>query len=210
MREKGQSLVEMAIISPILILMLLGVFEVGAAIRTYMAVLNANREAARFAARGLYTDDQAYAHFVAVLSPDVPTDESNTTVYIRRFFVDTGIPMDASDDVYTSSLRVWGSLHPANSTVEEIAEAASELGNEVNVVLYNREVAAACASGLEPMRCTALMAFDFDMAPVDWHKEQFVYVEAHYNHEQVINFFGHYTTPLYTQTMMRIVDPRGY
>jgi hypothetical protein len=55
-RKSGQSLVEMAIIAPLLLLMFIGVLEVGWALRGYMIILNASREAARFAARGRYID----------------------------------------------------------------------------------------------------------------------------------------------------------
>lgn len=54
--RRGQSLVEMAIALPVLVIMLLGVFEVGRALRTYMIVANASREAARFAAKPTNTD----------------------------------------------------------------------------------------------------------------------------------------------------------
>lgn len=56
MKQQGQSLVEMAIIAPILIFMLLGVFEVGWALRGYLILTNANREAARYAVRQNYLD----------------------------------------------------------------------------------------------------------------------------------------------------------
>jgi hypothetical protein len=52
----GQSLVEFAVILPILLLMMIGVFEVGWALRGYLTLVNANREAARFASRGVYLD----------------------------------------------------------------------------------------------------------------------------------------------------------
>ena len=54
--KKGQSLVEVAIFAPLLIFILMGVFEVGYAIRNYMIILNASREGARFAARPQYLD----------------------------------------------------------------------------------------------------------------------------------------------------------
>ena len=56
-RETNQELeinpgeVEMAIISPLLFLLFIGVLEVGWAIRGYIVLLNADREATRFAAR---------------------------------------------------------------------------------------------------------------------------------------------------------------
>ena len=52
----GQSMVEMAIALPILLIMLIGVFEVGWALRGYLTLANVNREATRFAARGIYLD----------------------------------------------------------------------------------------------------------------------------------------------------------
>jgi hypothetical protein len=55
-KENGQSLIEIAIILPILILLLLGVAEVGMGLRNYLILVNANRESARFAARGRFSD----------------------------------------------------------------------------------------------------------------------------------------------------------
>lgn len=49
--ERGQSLVEMAIITPLLLMMLLGLFEVGYVLRNYLIVVNTAREAARFATK---------------------------------------------------------------------------------------------------------------------------------------------------------------
>lgn len=54
--RKGQALVETAIITPLLIFILIGVFEVGYALRGYLVLVNATREAARFAVRPGYTD----------------------------------------------------------------------------------------------------------------------------------------------------------
>ncbi|MBN1487676.1 MAG: pilus assembly protein [Anaerolineae bacterium] len=54
-KEKGQSVVEFAMVVPLLILLMLGIAEVGYAFYSYMVLANANREAVRFAARGRYT-----------------------------------------------------------------------------------------------------------------------------------------------------------
>jgi hypothetical protein len=55
-RTEGQSLVEMAIMMPILLVMFAGLIEVGVALRNYLIVVNANREGTRFAARGRWFD----------------------------------------------------------------------------------------------------------------------------------------------------------
>lgn len=54
--NKGQALVESAIIFPILVFLLIGVLEVGWIIRAYLVLTNASREAARFAVRQNYLD----------------------------------------------------------------------------------------------------------------------------------------------------------
>lgn len=208
-QEKGQSLVEMALITPVLIIMFIGVFEVGFAIRAYMTVLNANREAARFVARSLYTDDEAYRHFNDVVSPTVLSDVSNTTVYIRRFEMVIGNPFSADDNVYTDTLRVYGSLHPSSTNVPNLAAEVIGLSNVVNTNQYTRELVIACNDPLMAFRCDALTNYDFQAAPVDWYQEEFVYVEAYHDHDQIIGLFGQLKIPLYTQTMMRISSSRG-
>ncbi len=71
--NKGQGLVEFALIAPILIFFLLGVFEVGWAIRGYLILINATREAARFAAKpGYLVNPMAtYEHMQTSLSNQI-------------------------------------------------------------------------------------------------------------------------------------------
>jgi Flp pilus assembly protein TadG len=52
LRRKGQALVETALVAPILLLLILGVSELGSALTDYSAVTTASREGARLAARG--------------------------------------------------------------------------------------------------------------------------------------------------------------
>ena len=55
--RKGQSLVEMAIITPLLLFLLFGVIEVGVQIRRYLVLTNSTREMGRYLARtGTYLD----------------------------------------------------------------------------------------------------------------------------------------------------------
>jgi hypothetical protein len=106
-RANGQSLVEMAIIAPLLILLFIGVLEVGYAIRSYVVLVNADREATRFAARGLYLDysqtDRDAVGYSSVLSHtldslaqqlpfDVTSDNKNGTLIVSHYVVDTGKP----------------------------------------------------------------------------------------------------------------------
>lgn len=59
--QKGQSLVEMALITPILLILFIGVFEVGWVLRGFIVLSNANREATRFAAKGTYLNFRDFA-----------------------------------------------------------------------------------------------------------------------------------------------------
>jgi hypothetical protein len=125
---RGQSLVETAIVAPILILMLLGVFEVGWALRGYLIVANATREAARFAARGRYIDfnlpqDEVEAGYRTVITHTLdalgynfanpqaleegdatvgmmlsPPGEANSAIIISHFLIDTQQPCNPADD----------------------------------------------------------------------------------------------------------------
>jgi hypothetical protein len=57
-RNEGQSLVEVAMTLPLLLLMFVGLIEIGAALRDYLIVVNANREGTRFAARGYWFESE--------------------------------------------------------------------------------------------------------------------------------------------------------
>jgi len=62
--ERGASTVEFALLLPVLVLLLFGIFEFGLAYNSYLAVTHAAREGARMAAVGAYNEgtirDTAY------------------------------------------------------------------------------------------------------------------------------------------------------
>ena len=108
-REKGQSLVEMALAAPILIFLLIGVFEVGWAIRSYVVLVNVNREITRFAVRPGYLDFSDESTVAASYGKvrswvdtsltgqlDMNFDETdgNATLIISHLVADTGMPCD--------------------------------------------------------------------------------------------------------------------
>lgn len=119
-QAQGQSLVETAIIAPILIFMLIGVFEVGWALRGYLVLANVSREATRFSVRSGYmnfsdwppsglTTAQQQAWFAQnvgynsvigqmlnSLSGQVDTtgDAITPAMIVSHFAIDTGWPCD--------------------------------------------------------------------------------------------------------------------
>jgi hypothetical protein len=119
-KEKGQGLVEMAIVTPILIFMLLGVFEVGWALRGYLVLTNVNREITRFAIRPNYLSytvknnnpptatfpitpayvsvgyNQVLSYTYETLSNQLPmifsSGVTSSTMIISHMVIDTGLP----------------------------------------------------------------------------------------------------------------------
>ena len=104
--QHGQSLVEMAIITPILIIMFIGVFEVGWALRGYLVLANTNRETVRYAVKNGVLDystkdptavgyDKVLSHTIDSLAGQLPLEfgaDANTTLIISHFVIDTGFP----------------------------------------------------------------------------------------------------------------------
>ena len=64
-KSRGQSVVEIAIVLPVLLVLLFGLVEVGFGLRNYLLVVNANREAGRFAARAQFTDEEIAERLLA-------------------------------------------------------------------------------------------------------------------------------------------------
>jgi hypothetical protein len=86
--QKGQALVETAIIAPVLIFLMIGVFEVGWALRSYLVLTNANREAARFAVRQDYLNfesdaigyERVWTHTVESISGQIPFSDNGDMI----------------------------------------------------------------------------------------------------------------------------------
>jgi hypothetical protein len=106
---KGQSLVETALIAPIIIFFLIGVFEVGNAVRSYLVLVNVNREITRFAIRPGYLDfstrdqiDQGYQRvrdwvdvsLAGQLDLDFADAGGNASLIVSHVVVDTALPCE--------------------------------------------------------------------------------------------------------------------
>jgi len=134
--EGGQGLLELAVILPVLLILLMGLVEVGFALRDYLIVVNACREGCRFAARGRFEDQHVGARVVSAggvvrrgsPATDVPflrtygTDE-NTGIIVSH------IVMDADGAVPTYTTWVSGVLPSGDGEVRLI------LGDDTKVSL---------------------------------------------------------------------------
>ncbi len=95
-RERGQALVEMALVIPVLLLLLVGICEFGRILGAYMVINNLAREGARYGVVGhndLEIENQ-------ILSERTWLDEERIVVYINPAFVDRrkGEPLDIQVD----------------------------------------------------------------------------------------------------------------
>lgn len=108
---RGQGLVETAVIAPIIIFMMIGAFEVGWALRSYLVLVNVNREIARFAVRPNYLDfsikdpltvgyDDILTHTYTTMSGQLPLDfQTNSNLMISHVVIDTAYPCDPDEDI---------------------------------------------------------------------------------------------------------------
>lgn len=111
--DKGQSLVETALFFPILILVIIGVVEVGYLLHDYLAVANAAREGARYAATvGTESSDNATITSIittTMTSKGLDVNTTNTSIYLVRGGTTITGSIDYWDEVWTygGQREVW-------------------------------------------------------------------------------------------------------
>ncbi|MEN6328545.1 MAG: TadE family protein [Syntrophomonas sp.] len=82
--QHGQALVEMALVLPLLLLLLFGIFEFGRIMGSYMLISNLSREGARYGVVG-HDDTQIQA---LILSRRTWLDEAQLSVVVSPPYVD--------------------------------------------------------------------------------------------------------------------------
>lgn len=105
-KSRGQSLVEFAMVLPVLVIMIFGIIDFGMGLRSYIALTNATREGARFAAVG--NDAGAF--------PADCDGSSNTTIIGRVCTAANGLNLDNIDSV---SVSYPSGVGPGNSVIVE-------------------------------------------------------------------------------------------
>jgi hypothetical protein len=224
----------MALITPLLLLMFIGVVEVGWAIRGYIVLVNADREATRFAARGAYLDfsqteradigyDYVAAHALSSISDqldfDVLSEDPNATLIISHYLVDSGKPCaDPPCAASVSDCSTPAQREPDYADDDVIQHPGME-GYEHFSALYGipRE------SQINPDELVAELkeqndAFNCPLNLTDesvpWVPNSVIAVEAWYNQPQLLGvpLVSNYLTdpiPMYAHTVMRIHSGRG-
>lgn len=220
--ERGQALVEMAIITPVLIFLLVGVFEVGWALRNYMILANTSREAARFASRPDYLDltaydlgfNKVYTHALASASNQLYTDQ--LTLILSVISIDSQWVCDynnlsacdcatAVTNPYSPTIIIhpgmisythWMTTFPATSTLTTRLDF-EQLTTDLAASNRRLNCELTVKSG-----GTAIL-----------RKNELVTAEIYYTHFQLFGFpiwSNPYTDPftMYGHTTMRILDAR--
>jgi hypothetical protein len=185
--EDGQGLVELTLAIPVLIIMFFGLVELGAALRSQLVLVNANREAGRFASRGVFTDEQIAHRALVAVSGQLPVEvtgtDPNTQLIITRFH----IPADKSRDAtYDKPIYITGTLGHASRIDPDVYKLALKQHNDD----FNDELVA-------------------DQKDAQRTMNDLVVVEMFYHHSQllnapVINWIFPEPLPLYSWTTMRI------
>jgi Flp pilus assembly protein TadG len=103
--QRGQSIVELALLLPILLLLFIGIFEFGRVMNAYLVVNNASREGARNAALGGTTlqsvqhIEDAFSGFdtdrvaVAITPDDASRDRGETVFVTVSYDIDLVTPI---------------------------------------------------------------------------------------------------------------------
>jgi hypothetical protein len=130
--EWGQGLLELAVILPVLLILLMGLVEIGYALRDYLILVNACREGCRFAARGRFSDQDVGARVVSASGvvrlggSDVPflrthETDKNTGIIVSHIY------MDSAGDVPTYTTSYTGVLPSGAGGVRGILAEDSQI-----------------------------------------------------------------------------------
>lgn len=88
---RGQALVEFALVLPLVILLLMAIFEFGSIFHSYLVITNASRDGARIGIVGEYTDEedlkQKVKDMCAALDQSEITVDVNSDSVLRRMQV---------------------------------------------------------------------------------------------------------------------------
>ena len=208
--KRGQGLVEFAIMLPILLLLLIGLAELGLALRNYLVVVNADREGCRFAARGRYADEHVIERvisaggFVRIEEDDVAYlrthgTEPNTGVIV------THIVLDTEGDVISHTMTISGVvLAEGGTSMREIQPSGTVIS--LTHVLENQGTAT------DDINATRVAAGYEEM------NNHIVVVEVFFVHHPLWgNMLNHLSFgavpgdpwPMYAMTEMRVVTDRG-
>ena len=224
----------MALIFPVLLMFFVGLIEVGWALHSYLVMANANREGARFAARGQDIFDEGditnqviaervWASLseqveVAVTGDDPPQlviEGGDLTIFVHRFYIATEVPGNPADDIISIN---DGDTASNCSAAFALAPESYRLGAETNRLgeAQNSKIDLllhCIALAEENDEFNAQLDELYPGENIPYSVNEVVVVETIYQHELALKvpFFTVFVPdpiPLYISTQMRVVAGR--
>jgi len=184
-------MLEFALVLPILLTLFLALIELALTLRAQLVLTNANREAARYASYGAFTDEQVAERAVVSFAKQLPValsgPDANTGIIITRFHIPSGDAEPTYDTPY-----ITGTLTYTNHQ-GQVVETPSQFEPDS----YTQEMKTQNAGFFTT--------------------NDIVVVETYYHHYQVLNapivkWVFEWVIPepivLYSHTVMRISRPR--
>lgn len=200
--DRGQGMLEMVLILPVLLILMVGVAEIGFGLRNYLLVVNADRESARFGARGRYSDTRIAERVVSAGGvvnrggtevPFLRTEgtEPNTGIII------THVKMDTAGDVVSHTVQSAGVIPDQAGGVRSIGDTDSRISfGDI------RDHHGSATANINATREAAMYE------PIDNHV---LAVEVFFAHQPLM--LGFFTPvrdiwPMYARTVMRVTRGR--
>ncbi len=121
-KEGGQSLVEFALVLPFLMMLFLGIAELGSALYDYLTFTAANREGARLASRGRFDDEAVMERIVSSGDGNVELhttgSDANFGIIITHFYTNESGAIDPLETTraFSGTVYVDGTAVPLNSS----------------------------------------------------------------------------------------------
>jgi len=216
--ERGQAMAETAVIAPVLLLMFLGVIEVGFLVKDYMVILNVSREGARFASKPVYAiaDNTSFLQTVDHIEDAMsPLEFEKSAAIATVIEVNTDYPCDPAlrsesveqadghidywpncdcDLAATSPYTPW----LITSAVYSISNLSMATDSNIDVPLLSQQMAA----DNERINCVAVKTAK-NAEPSQIH--QMVIIEIFYLHKFI---FWPVPYLIHTSTAMRMYQSR--
>lgn len=210
-KNRGQNFVEMALILPVLIILLMGMIEVGFLLHTTYIVATATREGTRYGSRGLHISQQEIADIVKEnmstgIHVQLDGTDANTRIWVTQVDIDDNamsakpwIDPDNLPTVVTSPFqKSFGDLD-APSRVCTASPCASGTIDVTDIIQENIDFSADSA------RCN-----DAEHGC----RNDIVIVEVYYDHDLImatpfVDFFLEVPVRINQQGIMRIMVARN-
>jgi hypothetical protein len=198
-RSRGQSIVEFALMAPILLIILSGLFEFGFIFTNYLSVLDAVRNSARYISNGIYNnlDDGkdcasteyfyrlAACEAMAELADEQPTISLCLPTSDKTDRCDPDDPTTWDDVIVSVFTLLRKASPPLVAGITRYPSEAGDMGWSYDADLIHQDQSV-LRSGMHISHFTSEKVWDLKMDVADAPNAGYVLVEINYNYHQVL------------------------